>query len=484
MSLVRQVAHNTLIQFIGKAIGMILALTTVGLMLRYLGQAGFGQYTTIIAFLSIFSIMADLGLYLVVTREISKKGVDQNALVSNAITIKLIVGIVILGIGSWVVWYFPYDEVVKMGVMVGAFSFLFVLLNQTLIGIFQKYFSMYKVAIAEVAGRIVWLLTVIIVIYFQASLLYMILGIALSNLVNFLILLAYSFKYVKIRLSFDFFAWKKILIMAAPLAFSVIFNLIYFKVDTLFLSLMKPESDVGVYGAAYKVLEALITFAAIFAGLLLPIMSKYFDEDKKKFAKIYRTGFDVLILFVVPLVIGTLFLAGPIMRFFGGSDFVDSGVVLQLLIFATGAIFFSHMFGNAAVASNHQKKTMWVYIFTAILAVVLNLLLIPKYSYFGAAISTVASEVLVALLTALIIWKWEKAGLRFKIALKALLAGLIMAIALWLMPESLNFILRGLIAVGIYFAVVLLIKAVSVDSIKEIVDLRRKEVVREKKNLL
>ena len=472
MSLVRKVAHNTLIQFVGKAIGMVLALVTVGLMLRYLGQTGFGQYATIIAYLSIFAIMADLGLYLVVTREIARKRVDQDKIVSNALTIKFFAGLIVLSIASVVVWFFPYDDLVKYGVLVGAFSFLFVLLNQTLIGVFQKYFAMYKVAIAEVAGRFVWLGVVILVIHFQASLLYMILGIAFSNFVNFLIVFLFSRKYVRVRPDFDFTEWKSIMRVAAPLAFSVVFNLIYFKIDTLFLSLMKPEQDVGIYGAPYKVLEALITFAAIFAGLLLPVMSKYFAENKKKFANIYKKGFDILVICVVPLIVGTLFLANPIMSFFGGEQFVESGTVLKILIFATGGIFFSHLFGNAAVACNQQKKLMWVYILTAGLAIALNLFLIPKFSYYGAAISTVASEVCVTLLTALVVWRVVGVGLSFKIFGKVLIATGAMALVLWGISDW-NFFIQIIIAVLCYFAAAFLIKAISMETVIAVVKFKK-----------
>ncbi len=471
MSLVRRVAHNTLIQFVGKAIGMVLALITVGIMLRYLGQTGFGEYTTIIAYLSIFSIMADLGLYLVVTREISRKGVNQDKTVSNALTIKALSGVIVLSFASVVVWFFPYADIVKYGVLVGAFSFLFVLMNQTLIGVFQKYFAMYKVAIAEVVGRVVWLVVVVLVVYFQASLLYMIFGIALANFVNFLIVFIFSRKYVKVKPEFDFKEWKRILIVAAPLAFSVVFNLVYFKIDTLFLSLMKPEQDVGIYGASYKVLEALITFAAIFAGLLLPVMSKYFVENKKKFADVYKKGFDILIIFVIPLIVGTLFLANPIMSFFGGSQFAESGGVLKILIFATGAIFFSHLFGNAAVASNQQKKLMWVYIFTAILAVVLNLLLIPKFSYYGAAVSTVVSEIVVTFLTAIVVWRVVGVGLNFVAFGKTLIATGVMALALWIMPDW-NFFIQIIIAIVCYFAVAFSIKAISIKTVFEVIKLK------------
>ncbi|MFH2104715.1 MAG: oligosaccharide flippase family protein, partial [Parcubacteria group bacterium] len=183
MTLARKVAHNTMIQFAGKALGTVLALVTIAFMTRYLGQKGFGEYTTIIAFLSVFATMADLGLYMVVTREISKDGADEKKIVSNALAIKLTAAVGILIITPFIALLFPYSQTVVYGIAIGAFSFLFILLNQTLIGVFQKHFRMDKVALGEIAGRVVWLLGVLLTIHFGWGLLVMISFIALSNFV-------------------------------------------------------------------------------------------------------------------------------------------------------------------------------------------------------------------------------------------------------------------------------------------------------------
>ena len=57
MSLHRAIAHNTLWQFGGKIIGTILGLFTIGLITRYLGQEGFGYYSTIMGFLQFFAMV-------------------------------------------------------------------------------------------------------------------------------------------------------------------------------------------------------------------------------------------------------------------------------------------------------------------------------------------------------------------------------------------------------------------------------------------
>src|SRR3990167_10087051 len=98
MSLTRKIAHNSLIQFAGKIIGTALALVTISLMLRYLKQEGFGVYTTAINFLAVFGILADMGLYLIMTREISKDNADINAITSNAFTLRLVVSVACLAL--------------------------------------------------------------------------------------------------------------------------------------------------------------------------------------------------------------------------------------------------------------------------------------------------------------------------------------------------------------------------------------------------
>ena len=473
MSTAHNVARNSIVQFAGKMIGSVLAIFTLAIILRYLGQSGFGEYTTIITYVSIFSIMADLGLYLVITREISKPGANEEKLLSNAFTIKIIASIIILTLAFLTSLLFPYSRVVKIGILIVSFSFFFVLLNQVLIGLFQKHFDMSKIAIGEVSGRVVWLIGAYLVVRFDLGLLWLLSTVVLSNFINFLIIFLSSRKYVKIRLAFDKILWKKIVKMAAPLALSVIFNLIYFKIATIFLSVMKEEGDVGIYGAPFKVLESLIAFAAIFAGLLLPLLSRYYKEDRGKFLNIFKKGVDVLIIFVIPLCIGTIFFAQDIMTLAGGNEFMGSAQVLKILIFAVSAIFFSHIFGNTAIACHQQKKIMWIYMFVALLSIILNLILIPRYSYFGASIAVTISEVTVALSILILIYVKAKISINIKTILKSTISALGMLIVLFLLP-SWYFLINAILASSVYFIILYLLKGFSKEMVLEIINIKKK----------
>lgn len=471
MSLARKVAQNTIIQFTGKIIGTILALITVGLMMRYLGKIGFGEYTTIVGFLGTISIIADLGLYLVVTREISRDGANETKIVNNALSIRLFAAVIVLSSAPFLAILFPYSQTIVIGIAIATLSFLFTSLNQVMIGIFQKHFRMDKVAIGEITGRITWLLGVIIVTRLDLGLLVMIGVIAFSNFINFALIVIFANKYVKIRLDFDWKYWKKILKIAAPLAISVIFTLVHFKVDTVLLSVLKPPEDVGIYGAAYKALEGLITFAAIFSGILLPVLSKYAFTNKEKFANAYRRGFDALIIFIIPMIVGTLFFAEPVMNLFGGGEFDASAPVLKILIFAVGAIFLAHLFGNTAVALNQQKKLMWVYFSAAVVAIILNIILIPAYSYYGAAVTTVITEIIVCFGTLYIVYRASKVAPGLKVFFRTLLASATMVGVIIILPD-IYFIINVALAGIAYFIVLYLLKGFSKEFVLEIIKFR------------
>lgn len=471
MSLTKQIARNINIQIIGKIISTVLGLIVFGLVARYLGQTGYGQYTTIVAFLQLFGILVDFGLYIILMKKISEPGADVNRLTSNAFTLRLFSAIIFLGLAPLVVLFFPYPSIVKIGVSVTTFSFLFITLNQLLIGLFQKNLQMGKVALAEVAGRIILLGLTYLAIILNFSLIGILMAVVLGSFTNFIITFGFSRQLAKIKLAFEWLLWKDIIKDSLPVAFSIGFNLVYFKADTIILSLFKPQSVVGIYGASYKVLEILITFPAMFAGLILPLLAQaWAAKNLDQFKKILQKAFDSLIILAVPLALGTFFLAKRIVILVAGQNFVDSGPVLQILIFAAAIIFIGNLFGHSVVAINKQKQMLWIYLSVAIISIIGYFIFIPRFSYFGAAGMTVLTELLVTLSASILVLKATKISLSFKTLLKALAAGAVMSLLLFIL-SSYNLII--LIAVGMisYGLTLYLLKGISRQTIKEIASL-------------
>jgi len=405
------------------------------------------------------------------TREISRPGADENKIASNIFTLRIVALFIFLALAVSLVWLFSYTERVKLGVVIASFGYLFLSASQVLMGIFQKYLKIDRAGLADIVGRLIQLGLVIIFIYFKLGLFWLLISLNISCIVNFVLNWIFAKKCLRFGLAFDFSFWKTIIKEALPIAASIVLTIVYFKFDTIFLSLgainrssENPMADVGVYNIAYKILEGLIFFPSMFVGLIMPILSRLAVSDKEQFKRVFQKIFDVLIIFIVPVVIGLLVLSLPIVVLIGGRDFIDSASVLKILSIAVGLIFFGNLFGSSIIALNKQKIGAYIYLSGMIFNIITNLIFIPKYSYFGAAWTTVATELLVTILMFWLIYKNIKYLPSLGVATKSLLAGLIMFLFLYYLKGQNLFLLVGGGAI-IYFTFLYLIKGITKEEI-------------------
>lgn len=468
MSYTRTIAHNTIYQITGKAVSTVIGIVVIGMLTRYLGVKGFGQYTTIMAFLQLFGVLVDFGLYIILVKKISEPGADEASLVGNVFTLRLFSAIIFLGLAPLVVLLFPYPAVVKWGVLLTTLSYLAITLNQVMAGVFQKHLRMNRVVMAEVAGRLILIAGTYAVIAIHAGLLWVMATVVASSVGNFLLTFSLSRSLVRFHLQFDWPVWRAVIRESWPIALSIAFNLVYFKADTIILSLFKPEADVGVYGASYKVLEVLTTVPAMFAGLVLPLLAAaWAAQDMERFKRVLQKAFDAMALIAVPLAFGTYFIAQPVMDLIA-PEFTNAGRVLQLLIVATATIFIGNLFGNTVVAINKQRTMMWLYLVVAVVSLAGYLALIPRYSYYGAAAMTIASELMVTLSAVYIVIRSSKVGLSLRPFNKAVLASAVMAIAMhFLRGQNLAILLFA--GVAVYGVAIVVLRGVTRGVIQEII---------------
>jgi O-antigen/teichoic acid export membrane protein len=462
--LAKKIAYNTIISAGSRILGTIIALVTIGFVTRYLGQNGFGNYSTILAFLYVFSVLADLGLYSIALREISKDGVDESRIISQAFSFRFWIGLLIFGLGALAVWFFPYPIEIKIGAGVGAVGFWFLSSAQVLMAVFQKYLKTERAALAELIGRAAQLGLVVFFVWKNSGFLSIVLTVSLGALINFLLIYFFVQKYVSVKIKWDIAGWKKILKESYPLAVSAVFVMIYFKLDTVMLSLMKPAEDVGIYGVAYKILENLIFFPALFVGLIMPLLSRHALAKQEEFKRVAQKTLEILLIFAAPLAIGGAILSKPIIRIIAGQGFGASSDVLVILIFATAIIFLGSLFSGMIIALERQRSLAKIYGLGAIFNFAANLILIPRFSYLGAASSTLLTEILVTTLMVVVIKKTINYFPDFKLLFKIFLASLVMAAGLYFFGQA-SLILLLIIGPALYFTSLFAVRGISLKEI-------------------
>lgn len=466
MSLARSVARNTATQVIGKVATVALGVVTVGLLQRLLQPSGFGAYTTAMSYLGFASVVADFGLYVILARELNKPGADRAKLVANTLGLRLATFAAVFALALLALPFFPYDRAIVTAVLIGTAGFLAVAVTQLLVSVFQTELTMGRVVWGEVAGRVVLLGGVVFLIALKPSLAAVMVAVVVSSAVNALVLLLSARRYVPVRLAFDRATWAYLLKETAPVAASVVLNLLYFRLDIIILSLYRPVAEVGLYGAAYKVLEILNAFPIMFVGLIVPLLTQAL-VDRARFARFYQRALDALVVGFIPLVVGGWVLARPILVVIGGEAYAPAAPILRLLLIAVAGLYLNALSGNAVTVVGKQRPMVWGYLTVAVLGVGLYLMLIPQFGMRGGAIGTIVTEWLTAIIGSLVVFRTMRFAPSVRTAAKALAAGAAMAFVLWFLPGT-RLWLEIPVGAAVYVMLLLALKAIPIEFVREV----------------
>lgn len=463
--LARRIAFNTIVQFVGRIAGAIIAIVLTRMVADALGVAGYGRYTTIFAYITFFGAIADFGFFWYLVREVAKDKENAEKITANVVTLRLIFAVLVLVVGAIMAFSIPrYDETVRIGIVLLAASMLWVTLSNTLIGVFQANERMDYPVINEVIGRLTTLLLTWLAIRAGYDLMAIVLAALAGGFVIFFLNFIIARRYMKLRLGFDIHLWGKIMRENTTLGINVLLGIIYFKIDAVILSALKSSVDVGIYGAPYKVLEILLAFPAMFMGAIFPGLAKVIGTDPAKTRVILQKAFDLLAIAAWGILVGGFVLAKGVIAFTtkGEGDFLTAAtvtigtmpitapVVLQILSFAVALAFLGNFFVSVIIAQGSQKRLIISNVINATVNVALNFLLIPIFSYVAAAGVTIVSELIMLGFSAAIVYQKLKFFPRLWVFVKAGLAAVLMGLVLYLIRDSVHVLVATLVGSLVY----------------------------------
>ena len=466
MSITKAIAKNTSIQIVGKVISTLLGLVAVGIMTRALGVEKFGWYVTATGFLQFIGIFSDFGFTIITAKMLSEPEFDKTKLLNNLFTWRFITALFFQLLAPLVILFFPYPAPIKWAVAIMSLSFFAISLNNIFIGYCQANLKMIIQMIGEILGRIVLVAGLILISAKHYGFLPAMGVITLASVI-------YTFylwlKTPDVRFAIDKQISKAIFYKIWPTAATVVFNAFYLQGDRVILPLYVSQTDVGLYGAAYRILDIITQSAAMIMGIMMPLVAFAWSRNlTEEFKKRYQTSLDLVALFLIPMMAGILVLANPIMILVGGNEFAGSGRILQFLSVAILGITFGNIFGYMALAIDRQKQALWIYISDAVLTTIAYFILIPRYGIYGAAAAAIFAELYAGLGLMILANHYAKFIPSFKTLGKIILASAIMGAVVHRL-QPLNIIFSIILGMTVYAIFVLLFRVISKETLREIV---------------
>lgn len=434
---------------------------------RYLGSENFGKFYLGQSLAMIFMVLIDFGGRYWITKEVSRNREVVGQIMIDAIALRGLLwffSIIAINIYAYIA---GYDTTTRIIIAIFGVSLLWDAATKVIWSCYQGFEIMKYATYSSIASSAFISIVGVAVLSIGVGPIGFTVVTAAGGLLSFIICAVFIPQMTRIIPRVDLKNLIEHLKHGTPYFLNTLFTTVYYRIDTVMLSLMTPKAVVGWYGASYRFFDALMFVPSILTIAVFPAMSRLFGEGSSV-SKSFQKSLDFLFLLGVPISIGVFTFSKEIIDlFFGLSEYAQS--VLVLKIFACGMlmVYIDFLLGITLLASDKQRQLSIVSLFALIVNVGLNYLLIPLSQSMagngsiGSALATLTTEFIVMSSMLMIIPKniIENSGI--KIQLKTLFAGFTMSGFLWIISfVEINWIIKSVFASAVYFSVIFLIKAI------------------------
>ena len=472
MSQVRTIFKNFSWLMLSQIITTICALVWTILIPRYLGVNNYGIMNFAISLTGIAAITMDLGISTHIVRHIATDFDSSKKYLGNAIPLKSVFSIFTFILILITLILMKCDDITIQITLLFAIEQIFKSITGLLNGSLQAVEEGKYQAIGNILLNILLLIFILISIIGDFGLY----GITLSYVTaNFCVVIS-QYIAVKKRLSkpkfeLDLEFCKNITIASIPFALTSLFSLIISSIDMVMITNMVGSYANGIYSAAYKLTSVFVTFYGVYSAVVFPVMSRFFKNEKNLLFVSFEKSVKYLMLIFIPLSFATMVYSQDIIILFFGKEYLASSNALSILMWTVSITILCGVCSNLLNAAHKEKYVTLILMASAIFNAITNLFIIPKYSYIGAAITTITTDILGTILFLYSIYKLG--GLRNKKLLFDLIKIFAGSIILYISLTILNLNMWVALPVGIiiYFIIIILIRTFDEDDkyiIKEI----------------
>lgn len=387
-------SKNTIVLFASQLYNKFIAVLFFPIAARILGVADFGKFTLVLTFISLFYIFSDWGLSILTIRNVARSPDQTREYLIHTLALRIALAgifyLFLLGLAFWL----AYPTEIKILISIVGIS----LFTNNILASFNAIFSAYeKMHIPSILGIIfstIYFTLVILCLLLRLGLTALISVTVFTSLLNAILTGWFLREYlVPFRFPLNYNFYREILKQATPFAVLSVLSIIYFKIDTIMLSKLKTMESVGLYNAAYKIVEFLRFIPVSLLGAYFPKMSRQAKHSTDELRKTYFKTTKLLLTFILPVAFICSFYANYIILFLFGPSFIPAASALRILIWAVVIMFINAPVGNILYNSNKLYKFIPFAVLNTSLNIILNFIFIPRWSYIGASATTLITEI-------------------------------------------------------------------------------------------
>lgn len=377
----------------GFVAGLVVGLASTAVLARHLQDVRFGQYAAATTLIAIVAGLSDLGLTAIGVRELSVRvGADRDALARNLLGLRVVVSVV----GVLVVTAFAevagYGTTLVVGVLLAGFGLVLQSCQSTMTIALISELRLPWVAALDFLRALLTALFVFALALANARLLPFL---AISIPVGFVVLTVNALVVrgrVPLLPTFHSGQWRRIMSGALPYTLAVAASTLYTYVAVIIVSLLTNKYALGYFGASARAMQILLVFPGLAVSTALPIFSRAARDDRVRLAYALGRVFEVSLLLGSLCALALTIGARIAIDVLGGS-FIGATPLLSIQAAGLGASFVGAVWANGLISVGRYRSILMISVGSLLGGTVLIVVLVLLDGVRGAAIATMAGEV-------------------------------------------------------------------------------------------
>jgi O-antigen/teichoic acid export membrane protein len=422
----QRAARDILLQVVIRIANLALGVVVTALVVRALGRAGYGQWSTIFIVLTLIGYLANFGMESVALREAARDPEREHEWIGAVMMLRMIVlgPVILASIAAIVVLHQSHQMLVAGLILIVTMPFSGVGALQL---IFQLRVKNLVPMLVLTLRSVLWAIAVAIIYARGYGMVALAIAMSATNTIGSIVQAVAALRLAD--------RWPRpsrvqlgpLVRAAVPIGISGVLIIAYARLDQVIVFSVVGSGAAGLYGSVYNVVDQAHFVPISILTSLAPVMAAAWPSDRARLLRTARlTGELMAIASLGGLVFATV-AATPLVRLFFGSEFLRAAPALPVLGGAFVFICFDYLNGNLLVVLGKQWALLRISLIALVVNVAGNLALVPSTGFMGAAWMTLATEVVVFGASLWLILKTLELGLPRlgRIGRTALAAGLL-----------------------------------------------------------
>lgn len=450
----QRIVRNSIFGIVSQAIGGGIFFLVALLMARHLRPDQFGVFTFIFAFVSVFYLLADFGLTNILVREISRQKDRLGYILGAVIPLITVVALILYLLIVAITQFLQLDKEATMAMYVMAATVLITFHAAVYGSVCRAFEEMGFNALGLTLQRILLLALVMVALDSDAGLpgfAFCYLGERVFQWVFFYVLVRRRYTNYRWRVDTDY--WRYLLIEGFPVGVGTVLCRISWHVNIFLLTLLSTVSSVGLFGAAYRIIQMIQVIPFTLSVPVFPVLSRRAAESSRQAFTLYLRILKMFMLVGMPIGVWFMFLGTPLVELLFGSDYRPAGPTLQIMGGVIALLFLNSLYVFLFSSLNKQGLFMAGTSIAVGVNIIVGLLLIPILDMQGAAIAAVCAETALFVSGAIFLSKVGLTTRYHNLLLKPIITVMLASVVLlWplLKPSFVN-IVAGSLVFGLLF---------------------------------